>query len=602
MTDTELSGLTPQSIKQTDMAGLTALAEALRKQMIHTVSENGGHLASNLGVVELTLALHRSFDSPTDKIVWDVGHQCYTHKLITGRADDFATLRQQNGLSGFPKPEESEHDAFVAGHSSSSISIAHGMAKAARLRGEDHFTVCVIGDGAIAGGMAFEALNNCARSDERLIIVLNDNEMSIGKSVGALARNLTRIRNGTAYFRFKDGVARFFEGIPLVGRPLRSFFSSFKDRVRDLFLRDNIFQKIGLVYLGPIDGHNVAAMTRLFERAKQLEKPVLIHVNTVKGKGYEFAESRPDRFHGMGRFDVATGASEQNSCESYSVLMGRELAALAEKDQSICAVSAAMVKGTGLSSFPADRLFDVGMAEEHAVSFTGGLAAAGMKPVCAIYSCFLQRAYDQIHQDLCLANMHAVLCIDRAGIVGEDGETHQGLFDVGFLTPMPNLTVYSPASGHQLKTLLEKALYHHKGPVAIRYPRGDAAVLPEGKEGEGFTVFPRGSDVLIVTYGRETLEAMKTSADVLSLCRIKPLPEEAVSLAAGYSKILFAEEGMKRGGIGESFGEALRERKYTGVYCIQAVNDRFVKQATVEESLQALALDGESLSRQIHTL
>lgn len=591
----ELLDLTPEKIKEMDQQRLTELAAALRTQMIRTVSENGGHLASNLGVVELTLAIHRSFDSPRDKIVWDVGHQCYTHKLITGRGDRMNTLRRQDGLSGFPKPEESEHDAYVAGHSSSSISIAHGMAKASRLQGKDNFTVCVVGDGAIAGGMAFEALNNCARTDERLIIVLNDNEMSIGKSVGALARNLTRIRNGTTYFRFKDGIARFFESIPLVGMSIRRFFSAFKDRVRDLFLRDNIFQKMGLVYLGPIDGHNIAAVTRLFDRAKQLNKPVLIHVNTIKGKGYEFAENRPDRFHGLGQFDIATGACEENTCESYSVLMGKELAALAREDKTVCAVSAAMVKGTGLSNMPADRLFDVGMAEEHAVSFAGGLAAAGMKPVCAIYSCFLQRAYDQIHQDVCLANQHVILCIDRAGVVGEDGETHQGLFDVGFLTPMPNLTIYSPASGDQMKKVLRKALYDHNEPVAIRYPRGDAADLPGGEPYDGFTLFRRGGKSLVVTYGRETEEALRTSADVLSLCRIKPLPMEAVHIACAYEKILFAEEGMKRGGIGEQFAELLREKKFAGRYSICAVDDVFVKQATVGETISALKLDGASL-------
>ena len=596
MEKTELSGLTPERVKQMTSDELGDLASSVRERLIRTVSENGGHLASNLGVVELTIALHRSFSSPTDKIVWDVGHQCYTHKLLTGRADDFDTLRKQNGLSGFPKPCESEHDAFVAGHSSSSVSIAHGMAQASKLLGKNNYTVCVIGDGAIAGGMAFEALNNCARSDERLIIVLNDNEMSIGKSVGALAKNLTRIRNGTAYFRFKDGLARFLEKIPLIGKGLKRVSRNFKDRMRDFFLHDNIFQKMGVIYLGPIDGHNIAAMERLFDRAKQLDRTVIIHVNTVKGKGYEYAEEHPDRFHGLGKFDITTGACEQNTCESYSVLMGRELASLAEKDKTVCAVSAAMVKGTGLSGMPADRLFDVGMAEEHAVSFAGGLAKNGMKPVCALYSCFLQRAYDQIQQDICLADVHAVLCIDRAGVVGEDGETHQGLFDVGFLTALPNLTVYSPASGEELKTLLKKALYEHSGPVALRYPRGDAAALPAGDAGDGFTLYKRSGTKLIVTYGRETKEALQTDADVLSLWRIKPISEEAVTLACGYKTVLFAEEGIRHGGIGEQFAALLSERSFTGDYFIRAVDDTFVKQATTQESLCSLGLDGDSLS------
>ena len=597
MEETELSGLTPQKIKELSLSELSELAASIRERLICTVAENGGHLASNLGVVELTLALHRSFDSPTDKILWDVGHQCYTHKILTGRADDFGTLRKQNGLSGFPKPSESEHDAFVAGHGSSSISVAHGMAQASKLLGKENYTVCVIGDGAMAGGMAFEALNDCARDDEHLIIVLNDNEMSIGKSVGALAKNLTRIRNGTAYFRFKDGVARFLERIPLIGAGLKRVSRNFKDRVRDIFLHDNIFQKMGVVYLGPVDGHNVAAMTRLFERAKQLDRTVVIHVNTVKGKGYEYAEEQPDRFHGLGKFDITTGACEQNTCESYSILMGRELASLAERDETICAVSAAMVKGTGLSDMPADRLFDVGIAEEHAVSFTGGLAKNGMKPVCAIYSCFLQRAYDQIQQDLCLANVHAVLCIDRAGVVGEDGETHQGLFDVGFLTALPNLTVYSPSSGDELKKLLHKALYEHTGPVALRYPRGDAATLPAGEAGDGFTLYRRKGASLIVTYGRETKEALQTDADVLSLWRVKPISAEAAAIACGYKTVLFAEEGIRRGGIGEQFLSLLNERGFAGDYRIRAVGDTFVKQATTEETLRSLGLDAASLQK-----
>jgi len=593
---TELTGITPKKIKELSFGECDELAAAVRKKLIHTVSENGGHLASNLGVVELTIALHRSFTTPDDKILWDVGHQCYTHKLFTGRADDFSTLRKQGGLSGFPKPNESVHDAFVAGHSSSSISIAHGMAQASSLLGKQNYTVCVIGDGAMAGGMAFEALNHCARANEHLIIVLNDNEMSIGRSVGALARNLTRIRNGAAYFRFKDGIARFLESIPLAGKALKAFSLHFKDRLRDFVLRDNIFQKMGVIYLGPIDGHNTAAMTRLFERAKGLDRTVVIHVKTVKGKGYEYAEHHPDFFHGLGKFDISTGACEQNTTESYSCLMGRTLASLAEADNTLCAVSAAMVKGTGLSDFPPERLFDVGMAEEHAVSFTGGLAANGMKPVCAVYSCFLQRAYDQIQQDICLANVHAVLCIDRAGVVGEDGETHQGLFDAGFLTALPNITVYSPASGEELKTLLFKALYGHNGPVALRYPRGDALTLPQGEEHDGFTLYRRGGAYLIVTYGRETGEALLTDADVLSLWRIKPIASEAVLLASGYGKVLFAEEGIQNGGIGEQFLTLLTENGYRGAYRLRAVEDTFVKQATVEESLRSLRLDGASLT------
>ena len=607
MDESGLSNLTPQKIKEMQNGELKQLAGNIRGLLIETVSQNGGHLASNLGVVELTLAIHRSFDAPRDSILWDVGHQCYTHKIITGRADDFDTLRKQGGLSGFPKPEESEYDAFVAGHSSSSISIAHGMATAKRLNGDDSHTVCVIGDGSIAGGMAFEALNNCAKSREKLIIVLNDNEMSIGKSVGAMARNLTKLRNGTGYFKFKDGINRFMGHIPLIGQGLKRVSSVFKDRMRDMFLHDNLFQKIGLVYLGPIDGHNIDAMTRLFERAKTLDRTVIVHVNTVKGKGYGFAENDPNFFHGLGRFDVSTGTCEHNSDDSYSAVFGNELSNLAKKDGTICAVSAAMVNGTWLCRMPADRLFDVGIAEEHAVSFTAGLAAKGMKPVCAIYSTFLQRAYDQINQDICLANVHAVLAVDRAGAVGEDGATHQGMFDVGFLTPLPNLTVYSPATGGELSKMLKKALYEHDGPVAVRYPRGTARETDrECIADDGFSLYSASDekDALIVTYGKETFEALNAAdiakqngicADVLSLCRIKPLPSKAVDIASGYKRVLFAEEGMMRGGICEQFLHELSQRGYLGKYAAAAVGDVFVPQATLDETIKSLKLDAYSL-------
>lgn len=603
----DLAKLSPERVKQMNKEELCTLCSDVRQLIIRTVSENGGHLASNLGVVELTVALHRSFDFSSDRILWDVGHQCYTHKIITGRGEAFSTLRKKDGLSGFPKPNESEQDAFIAGHSSSSISIAHGMASADRLCGNDRYTVCVIGDGAIAGGMAFEALNNCARSDEKLIIVLNDNEMSIGKSVGAMARYFTRLRNGNRYFRFKDSLARFLERIPLVGKGIKRVSADFKDRMRDFFLHDNIFQKMGLVYLGPIDGHNIDRMSDLFSRAKQLNKPVLIHVRTVKGKGYEFAENSPDRFHGLGHFDISTGTCEQNSCDSYSEIFGKELVSLAEQDKTVCAVSAAMVKATGLSNMPEDRLFDVGMAEEHAVSFTAGLAANKMKPVCAIYSSFLQRAYDQINQDICLANTHAVLCVDRAGIVGEDGETHQGMFDVGFLTPLPNMTVYSPSNREELISCLHKALYEHTGPVTLRYPRGAAAERKDENrtDHDGFSLYSnsQNKESLIVTYGRETEKALDasgiTSCDVMSLWRIKPISPDAVKIAAEYKNIVFAEEGILRGGINEAFLSLLKVQGFEGRYEAVGADDTFVKQATVEQSLRVLKLDGGSLAKKL---
>lgn len=597
--------ISPEKIKSMSFEELSELADEIRKILIETVSQNGGHLASNLGVVELTLALHNVFTTPEDSIIWDVGHQCYTHKIITGRLDNFTTLRKVGGLSGFPKPEESEHDAFIAGHSSTSVSLAHGMAKAKAIKNDNSYTIAVVGDGSLTNGMIFEALNNCARSDENLIIVLNDNEMSIGKSVGAMARYLTKLRNGEKYFRFKDRLNRFFGKIPLIGKGLKKISVKLKDKARGILLRDNFFQNFGLYYLGPCDGHNIKELSRLLERAKNCSGPVVVHVKTVKGKGYEFAEQNPDIFHGLSKFDILTG-EPKSSRESFSSAFGNELKKICAEDNKILAVTAAMVAGTGLTDVSTESVVDVGMAEEHAVTFSAGLAKQGITPVCAIYSTFLQRAYDQINHDVCLSDMHVVFAIDRAGIVGEDGETHQGVFDVSMLNPMPNLTVYSPATFDELKNELRQAIYFESHPVAIRYPRGGEKRLPIPEiSNDNFNLFGKGKN-LIVTYGIltaemwdacESLSEMGKNTALLQLKKIKPIDKEIINKAAEFNNIYFIEEGMKHGSVAECMGIMLMEAGYKGNFNIRAIDGAYVRQASVKEAWRAIGIDAKSVVR-----
>ncbi len=600
--------ISPEKIKEMSFEELSRLGEDIRKILIETVSQNGGHLASNLGVVELTLALHNVFSTPTDSIIWDVGHQCYTHKIITGRLDDFSTLRKAGGLSGFPKPEESEHDAFIAGHSSTSVSLAHGMARAKAIKNDESYTVAVVGDGSITNGMIYEALNDCARCDERLIIILNDNEMSIGKSVGAMSRYLTKLRNGEKYFRFKDRLNRFFTKLPLIGMGLKKLSVGFKDKIRGMLLRDNFFQNFGLYYLGPCDGHNIKELSRLLERAKNSNSPVVVHVKTVKGKGYEFAEQNPDVFHGLSKFDIQTGEAKASS-QSFSSVFGSELNKICEDDSKILAVTAAMVAGTGLSHVKEASVIDVGMAEEHAVTFSAGLAKQGITPVCAIYSTFLQRAYDQINHDVCLSDMHVVFAIDRAGIVGEDGETHQGVFDVAMLNPMPNLTIYSPATFDELKSELRQAIYFEKHPVAVRYPRGSERSLPSPSQGyENYNIYGSGK-ILIVTYGIltaemldacDSLKKMGKSTTLLQLKKIKPIDEAAISAALSFDNIYFIEEGMKHGSVAEGFGIRLMEMGYKGKFRVRAIDGAYVRQASVNEAWKAIGIDTKSVVRFIN--
>lgn len=601
-----------------DLKGLTreqqsALCWEIRQQLIHTVSQNGGHLASNLGAVELTVALHTVLDLPEDEIVWDVGHQAYTHKMLSGRFSQFSTIRREGGLSGFPRPSESAYDAFIGGHASNSVSAACGIAKAKSLAGDQHHVVAVVGDGAFTGGMIYEALNNAGRSNDRLIIVLNDNDMSISKSVGSLARYLADKRTSERYIRLKGQVEDTLVKIPVVGEGVRDVMRHSKAVFRQALYHSNFFEDFGFDYLGPVDGHNIPALMRALAHAKELGKPVVLHVNTTKGKGYTFAEKNPAQYHGVSGFDRVSGRMKPAG-ENFSSVFGAELMRLAREDKCICAITAAMQAGTGLSEFaaeflPQNRFFDVGIAEEHAVTFAGGLAAGGMLPVFAVYSTFLQRGYDQLIHDAVIDKRHIVLGVDRAGLVGDDGETHQGLFDAAFLSGIPGVTVFSPATFEDLRWSLGRALYGTEGPVAVRYPRGGEqtqAYLPENYQPGLYYHNVRGGEFLFVTYGRETaevcaameqLDKTRRKADLLKLHQIAPLPADCIAAARRYRAVIFVEEGVRRGGIGEHFLAQLSEAGYRGRMRILAVDDPFIPQMPVASALKRCGLDAHSIVR-----
>lgn len=598
----------PEDLKKLDASQLPALCDELRACLVETISNNGGHLASNLGVVELTVALHRVFHSPVDQIVWDVGHQCYAHKLLTGRYDRFSTIRKRGGLSGFTKPCESEHDPYGCGHSSTSISAACGLARAKTLLKQEGYTIAVIGDGALTGGLAYEGLNNAGRSRDKLIVILNDNGMSISRNVGGIARHLAVIRSKPWYFRIKDHVEHILSHTPIIGPWLRNIIFTSKSMLKNALYHSTIFEEMGFAYLGPGDGHNIDEICRLLNRAKDLRQPALIHLRTIKGKGYAFAENNPRAYHGVGMFDIETGEPE-SSGTGFSEVFGDSLTELARKDNSICAITAAMAGGTGLTRFAHEfrpRFFDVGIAEEHAAVFAAGLARNGMLPVFAVYSTFLQRAYDQIIHDVALQNLHVVFAIDRAGLVGEDGETHQGIFDASFLSAVPNLTVYSPSCYEELRRDLLLALYGCRGPVALRYPRGAEPAMPDGYTPCGGPyVFTRRSsgvsgEILAVSYGRLaafTAEAARRAAeeglsvDLLRLNCIKPLDAECLRQASYYRKVVFFEECIRPGSVSEQFGERLLELGFHGDYRPCTAGEQFIKQGSVPQQLDELGLD-----------
>ncbi len=600
----------PDDVKQLDKRELPELCTQLRQKMIETVARNGGHLSSNLGAVELTVALHRVFSTPHDVIVWDVGHQCYAHKLLTGRYDRFDTLRKKGGVAGFPRPAESEHDSFIVGHSSTSISVANGIAKAKELTGDDGYTVAVIGDGALTGGLAYEGLSNAGRSDDRLLVILNDNKMSISQNVGFVARYLAHLRTRVRYVHWKQRLTNFLSRVPLVGRPLNRWLHNWKKRLkRSVFASTSYFENMGFYYMGPVDGHNLEDLTQAMTAAKSVDRPVLLHVATVKGKGYLFAEKTPDVYHGVGGFDPKTGAAAPGK-PNFSAVFGETLCGLAAEDDRIVAITAAMKKGTCLDAFAQQyptRFFDVGIAEEHAVTFASGMASGGLLPVFAVYSTFLQRSYDQLINDTALMHTHIVLAIDRAGIVPDDGETHQGIYDVAMLATIPGVTMYAPANFRELRLHLRQALYDTDGIAAVRYPKGGEHPLLEGYE-PSYEPYEhtdgRTRGLLVVTYGRmygEVLSALRHRSQngcrtsVLKLNRILPPVEEAVALAANYRCVLFVEEGVAQGGIGEMFGSRLAQRGFTGRYAVRGITEN-PGVCTTAEGLHDAGLDAEGIA------
>ena len=610
-----LSGIkAPSDVKKMNTEQLNELCFEIRQKMLETVSKNGGHLSSNLGAVELTVALHKVFDSPKDSIVFDVGHQCYAHKLITGRYASFGTLRKKDGLSGFCRPNESEHDTFYSGHSSTSVSAGLGIATANRLLDNGNYTVTVIGDGSFTGGMVYEALNNGGRSKTKHIIILNDNKMSISENVGSFAKYLAVIRSKPGYYNLKASTERTLNRIPSVGKKITKKLYDLKTDLKNkLYTQSTFFEDLGYRYMGPIDGHNISVLVDALEAAKKVNAPVLLHVNTIKGKGYRFAEEDPSRFHGVGPFDLATGKT-QSAADCFSDKLGEYLCKYAPANKKMCAITAAMGLGTGLEcfrkSFP-DRFFDVGIAEEHAVTFASGLAKKGMLPVFAVYSTFFQRCYDQLVHDISLQKLKVIFAIDRAGFVGEDGETHNGLMDVAFLSTIPDIIVYSPCCYRSLEADINNAVNADKVAVAVRYPRGgqaDNVSVLQYDCIEFSTYGDKNAETCIVTYGRVTSQAIKAvdelsakniNALLISLNRIKPLPENAVDIMYTMKKVFFFEEGIRSGGIGEKTGFRLLERGYKGAFSLTAVNDRFVSQATVGELLHEYGLDAEGIVKKI---
>lgn len=606
-----LSGIkAPSDVKKMNTEQLNELCFEIRQKMLETVSKNGGHLSSNLGAVELTVALHKVFDSPKDSIVFDVGHQCYAHKLITGRYASFGTLRKKDGLSGFCRPNESEHDTFYSGHSSTSVSAGLGIATANRLLDNGNYTVTVIGDGSFTGGMVYEALNNGGRSKTKHIIILNDNKMSISENVGSFAKYLAVIRSKPGYYNLKASTERTLNRIPSVGKKITKKLYDLKTDLKNkLYTQSTFFEDLGYRYMGPIDGHNISVLVDALEAAKKVNAPVLLHVNTIKGKGYRFAEEDPSRFHGVGPFDLATGKT-QSAADCFSDKLGEYLCKYAPANKKMCAITAAMGLGTGLEcfrkSFP-DRFFDVGIAEEHAVTFASGLAKKGMLPVFAVYSTFFQRCYDQLVHDISLQKLKVIFAIDRAGFVGEDGETHNGLMDVAFLSTIPDIIVYSPCCYRSLEADINNAVNADEAAVAVRYPRGgqaDNVSVLQYDCVEFSTYGDKNAEICIATYGRVTSQAIKAVDELsaqninvllISLNRIKPLPENAVDIMFTMKKVFFFEEGIRSGGIGEKTGFRLLERGYKGAFSLTAVNDRFVSQATVGELLHEYGLDAEGI-------
>lgn len=596
-----------EKISNMTLPELKELCRELRRCILNTVSENGGHLASNLGTVELTAALHFVFDVKEDRIVWDVGHQAYAHKLLTGRYSEFSTLRSLNGISGFTRRKESTADAFISGHSSTSISAAFGIASAMRLQGRRGSVAAVIGDGALTGGMAYEGLNNAGKSKAPLVVILNDNAMSISKSTGALALYLAHIRSTKKYYCAKEHVKSLLSAVPVVGDKLERTIRTAKGLIKDaIYDSSNMFENFGFQYIGPVNGHDLEDVIEALQVAKIMRQPCVVHVFTTKGKGWKPAEENPGEYHAV------TKKSSAPSGETFTEAFGRELERIGKSDSRVCGITAAMKYATGMNYFKnacPERFFDVGIAEQHAVTFAAGLAVEGMLPVFAVYSTFLQRGFDQIVHDCAIENTHVTLAVDRAGFTGEDGETHQGIFDAAMLASIPNTTVFSPASAEELRLCLSEALYNTDGIAAVRYPKGGESGSVEPSVSWDWSGKRGGT--LAVSYGR--LSANMTAAareasqrgepvDWLRLVRISPIPEEALRTSLSYKRVVFFEEGILQGGIGERFGAALLEMGYSGGFEVVGVDGQFVPAGTVAQQLELFGLDRASMSARLTNL
>lgn len=584
-----------------------ALCNELRQELIENVSQTGGHLASNLGAVELTVAIHRVFDTSRDRLVFDVGHQCYTHKMLTGRRDQMKTLRQFGGLAGFPKPSESEHDAFVAGHASNSVSVAVGMARARTILEEDYHVLALIGDGALTGGLAYEGLSTAGESGEPMIVILNDNGMSITKNVGGVAEHLARQRLKPQYLTFKKGYRKVMSA-NRVTRRLYRMTHKLKKALKETLLPSSMFENMGFTYLGPVDGHNLEQLTKILQYAKELEEPVLLHVRTVKGKDFAPAQQHPHEFHGIGPYDPATGKVRKISGESFSSVFGEKLTELGQRDKRVCAITAAMLPGTGLDKFQKafpERCFDVGIAEGSAVAMAGGMAKQGAIPVFAVYSTFLQRAYDMIIHDAALSNLHVVFAVDRAGLVGDDGETHHGVFDVAFLDSVPGMTVLAPSSFEEQRQMLEQAVLELDGPVAIRYSRGNEGNFKECHAGASAVVLREGKDVTLVSYGTMIQEVLSAAdllkehgveAEVIKLNQITPLPADMVLQSVKKTgAMVVAEDCITSGSVGQRLAACLEEAQISAKTVLCNTGDTFTTHGSVPQLRKLLEMDAEGI-------
>ena len=600
----------PEDLKKLDIKEKEKLSAEIRKEILNVVSNNGGHLASNLGVVELTIALHSVFNAPKDKIVWDVGHQTYVHKILTGRKDKMNSLRKRNGIAGFPKREESEYDTFNTGHSSTAISAAIGMARARDIKKENYQIVAVIGDGALTGGMALEALNDGGSSKTNFIIILNDNEMSISKNVGVISNFLSKIRSKRFYKRSNNIIKKGVSKIPWLGNKIIKLVQDLKYSIKKIFISNMFFEDMGYTYLGPVDGHNIEKLENILKIAKNIDGPKLIHVITKKGKGYEPAEKNPDKFHSTGPFEIETGKSKKAKSKDYSKVFGDKLVSLAEKNKKIVAITASMKDGTGLKDFAekfTDRFFDVGIAEGHAIGMAAGMATNGIIPVVPIYASFYQRGYDQVIHDVCMQNLHVVLCSDRAGIVGADGETHQGILDLSFFNIVPNLVIMAPKNFKELEDMLEFAI-DYNGPIYIRYPRGGEESTKIDKEEKielgKAEKLAEGNDYTIVALGKMVQRAYEISnilkkegigVGVINARFLKPFDEEDIISWIGNSKVITIEDNIIKGGLGSTVLELLKKYHKTNELKMLGYPDEFIKQATVEEIEKDYKLDVESI-------